>query len=261
MSCTGKVIIVRHAERIDEVDMGVWREVLGRHRDKHMGHRRRCVRSESNDPHLTHGGLQQAEQAADHLVEVLRAQGIVVDCIYSSRLIRTVQTAHKIAIKLNVPIVLSSYLAESAAAVARSEGTFDFLSAEELAHFAPGTQLVEGDALLCDDATTSDNPNGEEEVIEDFLAEDDTEGYSTPRERAMGKWERCVHSVAKRHTTSVIVAHRETIRDLAPEFSRRKVPYCGLAYFDYHSPSTMKLQRCSDRDGTVIFPFAAPHKK
>lgn len=242
-----KLIIVRHAERIDEVSMSLWREVSQRHREAHMT-RERCRNSESNDPHLTELGLQQAEEAAMHLIDVLNTNGIQLQCIYSSRLIRAVQTAHKIAVKLDIPIVVSSSLAESAAAVAQSEGRFDFLSTAELAHFAPGVTLVDGD-----EPTTCHGSSSDDEEVGDFLTEDEP---MSARNIAMGNWEKCIHSVARKHEIAVVVAHRETIRDLAPEFQRRRVPYCGLAYFDckHVSRPELKLHSCSDRDGSLVFP-------
>lgn len=236
------LIIVRHGERIDEVDEDLWMEAMRSHRALRMGHRKRCRRSEVADPHLTDQGLRQAEHAAEHLLQLL-AKDKPVECVYSSRLIRTVQTAYKIAVRFNVPIVLKSSLSESAAAVMRANGAFDFLSIEELAFFAPGVRLIDGDSVQ----------EADEEDVHDFLEE--PLGPSTPRNDRLSNWERCLHRIAGRHERSVVVAHRETIRDLAPVM-RRTVPYCGLACFKFvpAETSSLILHWCSDNNGHPIFP-------
>ena len=58
--------------------------------------------------------------------------------IYSSRLIRAVQTAHQIALHLNLPIYLSTGLATISASVAKKRESFPFFSADEIKSICPG---------------------------------------------------------------------------------------------------------------------------
>ena len=249
---SSRLIVVRHAERMDEVSMDHWRERLLSHREQHMAHRSRHPYSERHDTHLTDTGIRQAEEVANHLHGELTAEGVQLQCVYSSRLIRAVQTAHPIAVRFGVPIVLSSAIAECAAAVAKISDSFDFLSAEELQHFAPGVTLVEGDELF----VGSDNNNKkikdsadteEEEEVVDFCTEVDHEPM-TPR------WEQYLQGIGRKHPTALVVAHRETIYNLSSGCRVRKVPYCGHAYFTMvPSSGEIKLRHCLDRSGTVVF--------
>lgn len=214
-----KLIVVRHGERIDEVDADLW--YRRKHRQsRRILSRRRCDMSEDNDPNLTDDGLRQAEAAADRIIQDAIRGGYSIDCIYSSKLIRAVQTAHKLAIKLNIPIILSASLAQSAAAVERMGERFDFLSISELAHFAPGVELLDDGSMI------------------------------------PSSWEsHLLGTIVARRNNCIVFAHRETIRDLVPEFSRRKVPYCGMALFTHseHPHQPLILDEIIDKEGNCLF--------
>lgn len=243
-----QVIIVRHAERMDEVDKGLWRDACIQHRRDRM-RRDRCARSDINDPHLTEHGLQQAEEAAVFLQETLTRQGISLDRIYSSRLVRTVQTAHKIALKLKVPIILSSRLAESAAAVAKAKGEFDFLSATELSHFAPGVDLIDDEDEFKISAAAVSHDD-ELDTLSDYLEQIDISVHNK-----IEPWESSIHDAVKKHSFSLIVAHRETIRDLAPDHMKHTIPYCGISVFGFTDAlprPRLEFQFCCNRDGSKI---------
>jgi hypothetical protein len=214
-----RLIVVRHGERIDEVDADLWYRRKSRH-SRQILRRRRCDMSDDNDPNLTEEGLRQAEAAAEKIIQDASRDGYSIDCIFSSKLIRAVQTAHKLAIRLNIPIVLSSSLAQSAAAVSRMGERFDFLAISELAHFAPGVELLDDESTV---------PSSWESHLLD--------------------------NIAARRNNCVVFAHRETIRDLVPEFSRRKVPYCGMALFSYSDDLKwpIKIDKIIDKEGNTLF--------
>jgi hypothetical protein len=71
------------------------------------------------------------------------ASGIQV--IFCSRLIRCVQTAHEIARHFGVPIIVSKGLALTALAVRESQGLFEFASLRELRDLCPGTLVYSCD--------------------------------------------------------------------------------------------------------------------
>ncbi len=138
------------------------------------------------------------------------------------------QTAHQIALKLNVPIKLSSSLAQSAAAVDRSGDRFDFLSDEELKYFTKGVKLID----------------------------EYGPGMSPVR------WDSYLSGIARSENFAIAVAHRETIRDMVVEFGRRRVPYCGVSLFDHDDNyekgnhldiGNLVFRKIIDRNGEHIF--------
>ena len=138
------------------------------------------------------------------------------------------QTAYQIALKLNVPIKLSSSLAQSSAAVDELGDRFDFLTDEELKYFTKGVVLID----------------------------EHGPGMSPVR------WDSYLSEIARSEKISIAVAHRETIRDMVTEFGRRRVPYCGVSLFDhdenYQKMSHLDLRNLSflkiiDRNGEHFF--------
>jgi hypothetical protein len=123
------LIIVRHSERIDEVDPEAWFETASSKLKKGMNtHTQNSI---FNDPFLTENGIKLAYQTAKTLKKSLvnNKKEIV---LYTSKLTRCVQTAHMIAMELNLPLHVSSGLALTAKAVADSNGNFVFKTIEEL---------------------------------------------------------------------------------------------------------------------------------
>jgi hypothetical protein len=198
-----RVIVVRHGERIDEVQPEVWAKNCKAYlKANSLGGRN--VYSYASDPPLTSAGIEQATKAANtllSLIESSREQDVPV-CIYSSKLQRTVMTAYRIALRLNVPIVLSTGLALTASAVRKSKGTFQFMDMESLGLLCPGISLIDGDQV--------DSP------------------YYLPSE----SWLDPIHHLAKKTHLSVIVAHRETIMSLTENFSL-PTPYCCIGDFGF----------------------------
>lgn len=168
-----RVLFVRHSERIDEVDLDAWFQIVANHkgprtRDKHDHH---------NDPILTERGHGIAAAAGHTLLKAIKRairavgsghtahsnsidtrfledlisvaeshQGIPIRCIYASRLRRAIETAYQIALHLKVPIFISSGLAQTAKAVEeKTGGNFQFHTLEEIRAFCPGVDVYSCD--------------------------------------------------------------------------------------------------------------------
>ncbi len=199
-------LIVRHSERMDEVDYPGWQLIVESDITK------RCRISLTCDPHLTQNGKEIAAAAAESVLENIKATALRDNkdiCnvrIYTSKLIRSVQTAYHIALALNVPLYACSGLALTAAAVEKHRNIFEFLTIEDIQAHCPGVQVV-----CCD---TPDSG-------EYFVRSDN--------------WLEAVAAIAERgQHINVIVAHRETIRNFCGK-KRVKTPYCCFAKMRYDS--------------------------
>lgn len=204
-AAASEVLLVRHGERLDEVNKHEWNRAR-RHLSKAYRDRQRCDYSDLHDPHLSARGIAQATEAANTVFAIAAHKGMTVDCVYSSRLTRAIQTAHQIALKFQVPIVVSALLAKSAAAVAKKVDKFDFLTMQELQHFAPGVTLIEDTNHICS-----------------------------------ADWDHyLVSQIASKRALSVVVAHRESFRDLSVELQRQhnRIPYCGIGSFHLNESKT-----------------------
>jgi broad specificity phosphatase PhoE len=219
-------IIVRHSERLDEVAPEEWLESLKRNRsfrDKY---------SLENDTPITAAGAEIAADAAKTVKAIistrLRNGESVKDLtvrIYSSRLMRCVQTAYQIAQELDLPIHVSSGLALTAVAVGQRKTTFQFQSLEELSALCPGTEI------RCCDTAGSTHP-------------------VTP-----SHWLQALHDIVARDEINIIVAHRETIRNLIGE--RMRLPYCCIGMFLYQG-AKIHPHYLWDKDGRVIEDYLLP---
>ena len=89
------VVLVRHGERLDEVDAAAWRRMR--------------TEANRNDPPLTPGGVQMSRDAGERLAALIRAEGGGGAAggraaqVFSSPTTRTVQTAVQVAVALGVP--------------------------------------------------------------------------------------------------------------------------------------------------------------
>mmetsp|Transcript_15767 Transcript_15767/g.15916 ORF Transcript_15767/g.15916 Transcript_15767/m.15916 type:complete len:231 (+) Transcript_15767:112-804(+) len=215
-----KVIVVRHGERLDEVDAGLWEKMCSSQlSDRNMF-------SLINDPPLTDpNGIAMATEAAQSIASIFHARNIVIDKIYASRLSRAYQTAYPIAQKLNLPIYISSKLALTAVAVGRSKGTYEFDTMDVIRSFCSGVSIIDADM---------------EDDIPQSLEWSDSINYITSKERY-----------------SLIIAHRETIRNMAEQFVR--TPYCCIAMFSKISADHFQLDEIFHRDASpIIFPEPVP---
>jgi len=108
MSFRTKLILVRHGERIDEVDSSWVRDSANHERYW--------------DPPLTRTGVQQAEGAAPVVEHLTKNSQISPQVVYTSPLLRAVMTAAEIATCLKLPLVICPGLASCAAYVRRKRG-------------------------------------------------------------------------------------------------------------------------------------------
>lgn len=219
-------IIVRHSERLDEIAPEQWLESVKNtrsNRDKY---------SVENDTPITAAGAGMAADAAKTVKSIistrLRDSSSLGDLnvrIYSSRLMRCVQTAHQIAQELGLPIHVSSGLSLTAVAVGRRKMTFQFQSLRELSGYCPGTQLHS-----CDYA-------------------DD------PYRVKSSDWLKAIVSIVRRDEINIIVAHRETIRNLIGE--RYRLPYCCIGMFQYLGDRIVP-KYLWDKDGRMLEDYTLP---
>ena len=200
---TKEFLLIRHSERIDEVDMPAWASMV--ENDKSG----RDMISVSNDPPITANGAELAKRAAISvrslgLIESAQREGKTIT-IYSSRLIRCVQTAYEIAVLLGLPIHISSGLSLTAIAVIKAKGSFEFQSLESLRAACPGVELID-----CDDNT----------IPERFV----------PNKH----WQGAIERIVDRGEVNILVVHRETIRNFCGH--RLRTPYCCLGLATFHDP-------------------------
>jgi hypothetical protein len=198
-----KIIVIRHGERIDETDPTYWMNYCKENYDS------KTVEFEYriNDPYLTEEGCQQAQEVAESLFkEIASDQLDEIPFIYCSKLVRSVQTAYYIAMKLSKPIVLSKGFAMTAAAVEDIGDEFQFLPLTKLQELCPGVEFIDGDVEVA---------------------------HSIPSQ----SWIHPIHHVVGNHEFSLVVAHRESIRNLAK--TRLRTPYC--CYGVFHVPSHCRI--------------------
>lgn len=268
------LIIVRHSERIDEVDKVRWnqiKEANAKARSKALNKAKslktddtakvhfRDDYSFAHDPILTENGISIAADSGVTIKNLLETS--YPSCrvkLYSSKLIRSVQTAHQISLALgNIPIHLSSGVASVAAAVKKkiNQGQeFQLMTHEETSRYCPDVKLIDVDDVIPKQKSKS--------ALRRILSLD--EGDSS-----------IIH---------LVVAHRETLRSLAG--CHLKTPYCVIGIFctdsnddllkdsssvsvsakDSSSSSSLpetrreekekkvsfKLQRTFDKDGNLI---------
>jgi hypothetical protein len=149
--------------------------------------------------------------------------------LYSSKLIRCVQTAYEIALQLNIStITVSTGLALTAKAVEEcrqkniDNGPFIFSSIEEIRAMCPAVEVVDGDPFI---------PSSSWDCAIRHIAAGtgtctDIDGTDATTDSA-GSDEK--KSVLLGSAVPVVVAHRETIRNMIGQYLR--LPYCCIARF------------------------------
>lgn len=206
---TRTVYIVRHGERVDEADPEAWELLVRAERSE------RCYHDLYNDPPLTESGRAMAQLAADALETIAPAASF--RRIYCSRMRRCIQTAIPIALKFGLPIHLSKTVSLSAVGVLKSvqrKGSYDYCSMVEIRSFCPeGVVLVECKS---------------------------TSLRSSSRESARHKvadWRETVLRFAGDELSTLVVAHRETIRGFIASETKTKMPYCCVGEFTVSADS------------------------
>ena len=233
-----RLLIIRHSERIDEINLKHWLQLV----EQENGTRRREKDDHANDPILTDNGHRIATTAAaalkrrltDGFFSVSQPQPVA---IYCSRLRRCIETAYRISLELQLPIVVSRGLALTAKAVDERRGgsdQFGFLNLDEIRSFCPGVDVLSADA---------DDYSGALCTLSFPL--------SAPFELDIVPatcWHEALASIARRQPFSIVVAHRESIRNIA---GKMHAPYCSMAMFDF-AEDKFSFQYLLDHQGDRI---------
>jgi broad specificity phosphatase PhoE len=208
------IIIVKHGERLDEVQPNLWASYCEEHCENTYDYNCRV-----NDPPLASSGNRQAQNVGVTLRSHVHIDS--VEYIFSSKLLRCVETAREIALVLNKPIVLSKTFSLNSKGV-QQLGYFDFLSVEDIQSSYPDVTFIDGD----DDAEGSRNIPGD-------------------------LWTDAVQHVMASQPLSVVICHGETIRAMAkcPVYT----PCCSFGVFRFHHGSAgVCLEQLCDSDGTSL---------
>jgi broad specificity phosphatase PhoE len=172
------VIVVRHSERLDEVDRMTWM-ALAQELSAQSARRPQCI---YDDPPITQNGIDIARRAAITVADMVSEKTNTIktfpskhiyeddgkqcrgdtsesvptiddhaskyipkiEVIFCSKLKRCIETGREVAGYLNVPMVVSRGFAMTAAAVTK-DPQFEFLSMDELQAIAQDVQLIDGD--------------------------------------------------------------------------------------------------------------------
>ena len=214
------LFIVRHGERLDEMDEDLWRREIAADtsgRDKHHL---------AQDPPLTASGSHMASDAVRSLRSMI-APGVRFTGIHCSRMRRCIQTAIPFALEYGIPILLSKDLSLSAIGVYKAVNTgghYDYCSIDEIQSFSPPqVRYVE--------LPSSPSSHGKP-----------------------ADWRQTVLRVATENEVALVVAHRETIREFLNTPSKMKIPYCSISKFEFNTltPSTLRLVKLVDRHGADV---------
>jgi hypothetical protein len=197
------LFVVRHSERLDDVDPDGWESLLNSvysnaNKPSRSAGRKRVYFAQ--DPPLSEiNGKTYAVDVAETLFALINTQPHCEIRLHSSKLRRSVLTSIPIAKKLGVPIHLSAGLATVIPGVRRSGGKFEFQSLHEWQSDYPDILFVDHD--LIDEEFPTDN------------------------------W---LHSISNlvqvQNVINIVVAHRETVRGLAG--ATIPTPYCCIAAFE-----------------------------
>mgnify|MGYP003386077247 CR=1 FL=1 len=231
----GSVVIIRHGERMDEV-AGLAEQWEAACRQDHS-HCRETFYSRVNDPPLTEDGKLQAREVANTLKQELLKSPEMPQVIFSSKLIRSLMTAYEIAKELSLPICVSRGFALTAAAVVKKGSKFSFLTLEQMRELCPGVELIDGDLDIfhpphLQPSQGADNSNTSTMAtisVRPRSLSDERLDHIPDRSweealRFLGNWK-----------YSLVVAHRESIRNLSGQYL--KTPYCCYGIFSFHMRS------------------------
>jgi hypothetical protein len=212
--------MVRHGERLDEADDVAWEHVMAADksgRDKH---------SIAQDPPLTLSGQEMAANAVIALHHII-SDDIIFSKIYCSRMRRCISTAIPFALAYNAPIYLSKEISLSAVGVMKSvvnKGYYDYCSIEEIRSFSPPTVVF------------IEMPSS----IPSMPPHHHTDSHTAGRPP---DWRQTIYDICETDESSLVIAHRETIRDFIHEpVNKVKImPYCSVAKFSYQATPRKSL--------------------
>lgn len=213
----GKMFIVRHSERMDEVDFFSWKQIVMSQETT------RNKNDFFNDPQLTENGKLIAGVASSTIRAII-SEHPGIRAIYCSRLLRCVETAVVIAQNIGLPIYVSKGLAQTAAAVEQRGQHFEYNTMDELRALCPGVEMVD-----CDDP-------------------------SSPMHLPSDDWIQPLCAIQAREESSLVVAHRETIRNLkrVDHIGRQlATSYCCIGEFNT-SPGEFEFLRLIKHNGDLI---------
>jgi hypothetical protein len=227
------LLIVRHSERLDEVDAASFKLHVISESQKAVRH----VKFISGDTPITQTGVEIAQEGGKFLsryfLQAVERGKIPTRTptvrIFASRLLRCVQTAYEIAKVLNVSVIyLSKGIAWTALAVQESEERghpYHFLSIDELnARYCPGIHFEDCDLPAHPYHIPTDDwlqAFGRVNQLPLLMPQDTRLSFSAAAGSSTESMsdDSCV--------INIVVAHRETIRNFLDE--RRRLPYCCIA--------------------------------
>ena len=159
------------------------------------------------------------------MCSILADNKMVINRVYTSRLQRSVSTAYPLALELGVPLIVSSALSKTAAAVEIAEwdlSPFLFQTLENLRELCPGVDVIDGDQM----------GSAPQLVYE-------------PK----GHWSDPLKNIAMTDPISIVVAHRETIKNVMKK--KFRVSYCAIGDFNFVPESEIfSLNSMYNRDGS-----------
>lgn len=199
-----QLLVVRHGEKLDEVDKSGWERTCRESDSRKFTHAR-------IDAPLTAPGVSMAKEVADTVYKIqmdLNREGACqINAIYCSRMLRAAMTAYPIAKKMGLPLFVSTGLARSVKHVrtladgSKESGGFQFTSFDRIVAHCRGVMVEDADKM----------------------------GIPTD------SWVRACGAAACRSRTdggtALIVGHREMHRGLAG-VAKLATPHCCVYTFD-----------------------------
>jgi broad specificity phosphatase PhoE len=227
----GSVVVIRHGERVDEVKH-LRAEWLASCKDQ-FGHCRETFYCRVNDPPLTENGKLQAKEVANTLKGELLNSMETPQIIFSSKLTRSLMTAYEIAKELGLPICVSRGFAMTASAVAKKGAAFAFLSFEEMQDLCPGVLLIDGDM----DIFHPPQQRASARTSRKTRSQSDNGLHHIPDKT----WQQSLEFLSDNWRHSIVVAHRESIRNLSG-MRRLRTPFYSFGIFNYQTRSSVGLK-------------------
>uniref|UniRef100_A0A0G4GIZ6 Uncharacterized protein n=1 Tax=Chromera velia CCMP2878 TaxID=1169474 RepID=A0A0G4GIZ6_9ALVE len=234
--------IVRHAERMDEAreEAWKWREVCG---------------ERWFDPPLTDKGHEMARNCAEVLKEIATAQGVTFDAVYTSPMMRSLQTADPLARVLGVDVQVVSGLAACTAALSDGRQREKLLPASTVFSVPEG---VKGSPSLNSAVTKLDNFTPPLQCgVASFSMDSQQDAFKAIETIVDPYLEREEHQ-SDRPTDVLIVAHRELIRDLYKLGAKGEPLPLYLRWMNYCTCSVFALPLGPKKKDTILGSETAP---